>query len=67
MHRRTAHDLHDGAQQRLVSLMIGLRLARELIPPRRPRRSICWTSRSTTRRRPSTNCGSSPPVSVRSS
>lgn len=30
--RRTARDLHDGAQQRLVSLMIGLRLARELIP-----------------------------------
>ncbi|GGZ04069.1 CHASE3 domain-containing protein [Streptomyces poonensis] len=32
VHRRTARDLHDGAQQRLVSLMIGLRLARELIP-----------------------------------
>lgn len=31
VHRRTARDLHDGAQQRLVSLMIGLRLARELI------------------------------------
>ncbi|CAG6390671.1 HAMP domain-containing protein [Streptomyces cocklensis] len=29
--RRTARDLHDGAQQRLVSLMIGLRLARELL------------------------------------
>lgn len=32
VHRRTARDLHDGAQQRLVSLMIGLRLAREQIP-----------------------------------
>ncbi|MEV1173491.1 CHASE3 domain-containing protein [Nonomuraea sp. NPDC049784] len=32
VHRRTARDLHDGAQQRLVSLMIGLRLARELVP-----------------------------------
>ncbi|WP_253266784.1 CHASE3 domain-containing protein, partial [Streptomyces sp. NL15-2K] len=32
VHRRTARDLHDGAQQRLVSLMIGLRLAREMIP-----------------------------------
>ncbi|MFF7359610.1 CHASE3 domain-containing protein [Streptomyces sp. NPDC008125] len=32
VHRRTARDLHDGAQQRLVSLMIGLRLARELLP-----------------------------------
>ncbi|OAH15416.1 oxygen sensor histidine kinase NreB [Streptomyces jeddahensis] len=31
VHRRTARDLHDGAQQRLVSLMIGLRLARELV------------------------------------
>ncbi|MFH8625933.1 CHASE3 domain-containing protein [Streptomyces vietnamensis] len=32
VHRRTARDLHDGAQQRLVSLMISLRLARELLP-----------------------------------
>ncbi|WP_121714457.1 CHASE3 domain-containing protein [Streptomyces sp. E5N91] len=32
VHRRTARDLHDGAQQRLVSLMIGLRLTRELLP-----------------------------------
>ncbi|MHC3469415.1 sensor histidine kinase [Streptomyces sp. 7R007] len=32
VHRRTARDLHDGAQQRLVSLMIGLRLAREMMP-----------------------------------
>ncbi|GAB2997143.1 hypothetical protein GCM10023080_073900 [Streptomyces pseudoechinosporeus] len=32
VHQRTARDLHDGAQQRLVSLMIGLRLARELLP-----------------------------------
>ncbi|MGW0299198.1 CHASE3 domain-containing protein [Streptomyces anthocyanicus] len=32
VHRRTARDLHDGAQQRLVSLMIGLRLVRELLP-----------------------------------
>jgi signal transduction histidine kinase len=32
VHRRTARDLHDGAQQRLVSPMIGLRLARELLP-----------------------------------
>jgi signal transduction histidine kinase len=31
VHRRTARDLHDGAQQRLVSLMIGLRLARETV------------------------------------
>ncbi|MGW1888206.1 CHASE3 domain-containing protein [Streptomyces sp. NPDC001970] len=31
VHRRTARDLHDGAQQRLISLMIGLRLAREVI------------------------------------
>lgn len=31
IHRRTARDLHDGAQQRLVSLLIGLRLARELM------------------------------------
>jgi signal transduction histidine kinase len=30
VHRRTARDLHDGAQQRLVSLMIGLRLMREM-------------------------------------
>ncbi len=32
VHRRTARDLHDGAQQRLVSLMIGLRLAQEMLP-----------------------------------
>ncbi|MER7502415.1 PAS domain-containing sensor histidine kinase [Nonomuraea pusilla] len=32
VHRRTARDLHDGAQQRLVSLLIGLRLAKELLP-----------------------------------
>ncbi|MFF5858212.1 CHASE3 domain-containing protein [Streptomyces sp. NPDC012751] len=32
VHRRTARDLHDGAQQRLVSLMIALRLAREMLP-----------------------------------
>ncbi|MFE6891950.1 CHASE3 domain-containing protein [Streptomyces sp. NPDC057694] len=30
VHRRTARDLHDGAQQRLVSLMIGLRLVGEM-------------------------------------
>nr|WTC14153.1 CHASE3 domain-containing protein [Streptomyces anthocyanicus] len=32
VHRRTARDLHDGAQQHLVGLMIGLRLARESLP-----------------------------------
>ncbi|MEZ0074697.1 PAS domain S-box protein [Planotetraspora sp. GP83] len=31
VHRQTARDLHDGAQQRLVNLMIGLRLAREYL------------------------------------
>ncbi|MBB3725847.1 CHASE3 domain-containing protein [Nonomuraea dietziae] len=36
VHRRTARDLHDGAQQRLVSLMIGLRLVRELVPDAEP-------------------------------
>ncbi|MFF4692591.1 PAS domain S-box protein [Streptomyces sp. NPDC001307] len=30
--RQTARDLHDGAQQRLVSLLIGLRLTRDLVP-----------------------------------
>ncbi|MFF7189841.1 ATP-binding protein [Streptomyces sp. NPDC008222] len=30
--QQTARDLHDGAQQRLVSLLIGLRLAREQLP-----------------------------------
>ncbi|MFG2358820.1 ATP-binding protein [Streptomyces sp. NPDC048521] len=30
--RQTARDLHDGAQQRMVSLLIGLRLARDLLP-----------------------------------
>jgi signal transduction histidine kinase len=30
--RQTARDLHDGAQQRLVSLLIELRLTRELMP-----------------------------------
>jgi PAS domain S-box-containing protein len=29
--RRTSRDLHDGAQQRLVSVLIGLRLAREVL------------------------------------
>lgn len=32
VHRQTARDLHDGAQQRLVSLVIGLRLARQILP-----------------------------------
>ncbi|WP_338704288.1 CHASE3 domain-containing protein (plasmid) [Streptomyces sp. Q6] len=36
VHRRTARDLHDGAQQRLVSLMIGLRLAREMLADTEP-------------------------------
>ena len=31
LHRQTARDLHDGAQQRLVSLLIGLRLARQML------------------------------------
>ncbi|MGW0209645.1 sensor histidine kinase [Streptomyces sp. NPDC003233] len=30
--RQTAGDLHDGAQQRLVGLLIGLRLTRDLLP-----------------------------------
>jgi PAS domain S-box-containing protein len=30
--RQTARDLHDGAQQRLVGLLIGLRLTRDLLP-----------------------------------
>ncbi|MFF0050774.1 ATP-binding protein [Streptomyces sp. NPDC005498] len=30
--RQTARDLHDGAQQRLVSLLISLRLTRDLLP-----------------------------------
>ncbi|MET8769139.1 ATP-binding protein [Streptomyces sp. NPDC004658] len=30
--RQTARDLHDGAQQRLVSLLIGLRLTRDILP-----------------------------------
>lgn len=32
VHRQTARNLHDGAQQRLVSLLITLQLARELLP-----------------------------------
>ena len=31
--RRTARNLHDGAQQRLVTLLINLQLAREQVPP----------------------------------
>ncbi|MFF4346200.1 PAS domain S-box protein [Streptomyces sp. NPDC001530] len=34
--RQTARDLHDGAQQRLVSLLIGLRLTREVLPDTAP-------------------------------
>ncbi|MHC3469410.1 PAS domain-containing sensor histidine kinase [Streptomyces sp. 7R007] len=34
--RQTARDLHDGAQQRLVSLLIGLRLTREMLPETAP-------------------------------
>ncbi|WP_328852207.1 PAS domain-containing protein [Micromonospora globbae] len=36
VHRQTARDLHDGAQQRLVNLLIGLRLAREQIATTSP-------------------------------
>lgn len=35
-HRQTSRDLHDGAQQRLVTLLIGLRLAREQIATTSP-------------------------------
>jgi signal transduction histidine kinase len=34
--RRIEHDLHDGAQQRLVSLGLGLRAAQKAVPPGQP-------------------------------
>ena len=55
--RRLERDLHDGAQQRLVSLALTLRLARA------PRRRASWPSCSTRRppssSRPRTSCASS--------
>lgn len=36
VHRQTSRDLHDGAQQRLVTLLIGLRLVREQIATTSP-------------------------------
>ena len=39
--RRLERDLHDGAQQRLVSLALGIRLTEGMTPPRRSARQRC--------------------------
>ena len=62
--RRLTRDLHDGAQQRLVSLMLGLQTARgqwEADPARPARRS---TTRSRTPARRSRSCASWRPGSI---
>ena len=62
--RRLTRDLHDGAQQRLVSLKIDLQLARERVEePAAP--ASCSTGRSPTRTRPSRSCASWRPASTR--
>jgi signal transduction histidine kinase len=47
--RRIEHDLHDGAQQRLVSLGLGLRAAQKAVPPGQPglRQELGRLARST--------------------
>ena len=40
--RRIERDLHDGAQQRLVSLGLSLRAAQEAVPPGHPGLSRSW-------------------------
>ncbi|MEW2626399.1 hypothetical protein [Streptomyces sp. NPDC048106] len=59
-HRQTARGLHHSAQQRLVSLLITLRLARQLLDSAPPEAS-CWTSPSRRRRARSTTCPLWPP------
>jgi signal transduction histidine kinase len=48
--RRIERDLHDGAQQRLVSLGLGLRAAQKAVPPGQPglRQELARLARSTT-------------------
>ena len=64
--RRLGRDLHDGAQQRLVSLMIELQLARERgSDDPAMARELRRPARSPTRARRSTSCATSPPASIR--
>ena len=63
--RRLGRDLHDGAQQRLVALMIELQLARERFDSDPDGARASWsTARSPTRRRRSASCATSPPASI---
>ena len=58
--RRIERDLHDGAQQRLVSTVVALKLARrELGDARRPARSSWWTRRSAHAEQRARSCASS--------
>ena len=62
--RRLGRDLHDGAQQRLVSLMIDLQLARERWEDEPELRASSSTARSPTRAPPSRSCATSRRASI---
>ena len=64
--RRLERNLHDGAQQRLVSLSLGLRLVSAHLPPAR-RRSRSSPPRARISRRRCRSCASSPRASTRPS
>ena len=61
--RRIERDLHDGAQQHLVSLALTLRLARSSAEPGSQAAS-CSTARSRSSSRAWPSCASSPAASI---
>ena len=62
--RRLERDLHDGAQQRLVSMALNLRLARPGCARTRRARSGCWPAPVTSWTRRSRSCASSLAASI---
>ena len=65
--RRLERNLHDGAQQRLVSLALSLRIAASRLPDDPPRRRSCSRRRASSSRSDSRSCVSSPAGSIRRS
>ena len=63
--RRIERDLHDGAQQRLVSLALRLRAAQAALPPDQTSWQCSWTRWSTRRPARWTSCASLPAASTR--
>ena len=65
--RRIERDLHDGAQQRLVSLALQLRAARAAVPPSSTTSPGSWIAPPPGRPARSTNCATSRAASTRRS